>query len=254
MNPRTRIRRLIAPVLVVAVAAILVACGGRTAGLGGEPGGTLTDAGTPIADSSTGTCVNISLSDFDQSCSTDSDCVLIRTGPICDGECSCGGDSPINASGQSLYSSETSSISFQPCHCAPDGFTQCVAGQCSFCPAGEDCVSIFRDGGTGSDGGIVITDAGVGPEDAGVDGGSTCVEVDLSSYDTSCNQDSDCFLIQTGQVCDGDCTCGGEPINVSGEMQYEQAVSGIVFAECGCPVGPAGTCLNGTCTLTGPGG
>jgi hypothetical protein len=253
MTLGTRVPHVIAPLLLSAFGLLVVACGGRTVGLG-NPGGPLVDAGTPIADSSTGTCVNVDLGAFDQSCSSDTDCMLVRTGTLCDGQCDCGGDSAINVSGASLYSEETKGISFEPCHCPEVGAAQCLAGQCSFCPAGEDCVGISRDAGTGDDTGVVTFDSGIGPEDASVDAESTCVEIELSSYDTSCNQDSDCFVIQTGQVCDGDCECGGEPINVSGEAQYEQAVSGIQFGECGCPSGPTPSCVGGQCTEVGLGG
>src|SRR5208283_2561625 len=78
------------------------------------------------------------------------------------------------------------------------------------------------DGGAGGDGG------------SGSAGG--CVDVELSTYDLSCQEDSDCITISAGQICPGDCACGGATINVSGQARYQSAVSGIQTGVCGCPL------------------
>jgi predicted small lipoprotein YifL len=92
--------------------------------------------------------------------------------------------------------------------------------------------------------GAAVTDAGLGE----VDG---CVDIVVSTYDESCQQDSDCIGITAREVCSGSCGCGGAVINVSGQARCEQAISGIVFAGCPCFIGPAPTCVQGTCALCG---
>jgi len=91
---------------------------------------------------------------------------------------------------------------------------------------------------------------GATAEDAN-DAGEECVEIDVSTYDRSCNDVSDCTEIPTGAVCDGSCECGGTPVNVSGEARYKQAVSGIVFDACHCAEGASLACINNQCMFTG---
>jgi len=97
--------------------------------------------------------------------------------------------------------------------------------------------------GCGSGSGTSSSDAGVSGSGSGA---AQCVQISLSSYDQSCNVASDCTVIETGNVCSGSCGCGDTFINVSGEAQYEQAVSGITFGDCFCPsVEPQ--CVNNQC-------
>jgi hypothetical protein len=279
MTVRTRLACVLSPLVF---SALVAACGGKTVGgIVMEDAGTVEcttascpcsacyteavapeycqtawcaiarDAGPPvITEPDGGACVDIELADYDQSCAEDSDCVVIRTGAVCDGQCSCGGDSPINVSGQAQYASQTSVVSLEPCHCAEEGYTQCLSNQCVFCgPDGSNCAVTM----SGPDSGVIIfpaADAGISPKDAAV----ACVEVDVSSYSTACTEDSDCTFIQTGEVCDGNCNCGGTPVNVSGLPQYDQAVSGIQFGECGCPDEGEPVCSGGQCFLDGIGG
>jgi len=83
------------------------------------------------------------------------------------------------------------------------------------------------------------------------DAGQACVDIVLSTYDQSCNQASDCMTIQAGEVCNGDCACGGSPVNISGQARYDQAVSGIRFEGCPCPASPPPACIAGTCVSCG---
>jgi hypothetical protein len=80
-----------------------------------------------------------------------------------------------------------------------------------------------------------------------------CVEVALSSFDQSCNQDSDCATITTGTLCTGDCRCGGATINQSGLARYESETSGLGVSACHCPLEGIPHCISGTCSLCGPG-
>ena len=69
-----------------------------------------------------------------------------------------------------------------------------------------------------------------------------CVNVDPSTYDRSCSKDSDCALIDVGQLCSGGCLCGlSAAINVAGLPKYRTATAGI---SPGLP-----TCVAGRCDL-----
>jgi hypothetical protein len=75
------------------------------------------------------------------------------------------------------------------------------------------------------------------------------VDIDVSDYDTSCTQDSDCIAITAGTLCTGACLCGGATINKSAEAQYEAAIASISSGGCPCASGPIPQCQGGTCTL-----
>ena len=52
--------------------------------------------------------------------------------------------------------------------------------------------------------------------------GGRCIYVDVTTYDVSCNADSDCMAIAGGMVCNG--ACGNAAINVDGQTRYDTAV------------------------------
>jgi hypothetical protein len=101
------------------------------------------------------------------------------------------------------------------------------------------------DAGASSEGGVIVE-----PD------GAVCVDVVLSSYDQSCDQDSDCISITTGVLC-SECLCGGSPVNKSGEARYQAQVDPLISRAggltCGCPAGAVPQCLDHTCTVCGPG-
>jgi hypothetical protein len=215
------------------MAGLVVACGGRTLGGNAEPG---NDSGTRTTDSGAG-CVSLEVLVSDLLCGSDQDCALVRTGEVCNGQCSCG-DTPVNAAAGARFQSETASLTLEACPCADPGEARCLGGQCTLCGLGPD-----QPVGCNEDGGITtVDDSGIGFVDGGeldtgistADGG-TCVDIDLSTYDQSCNQPSDCILIQTGEVCSGQCSCGGSPVSASEQSRYDQATSGIKFSACPCP-------------------
>jgi hypothetical protein len=90
-----------------------------------------------------------------------------------------------------------------------------------------------------------------------IDGG-VCINVDLSSFDMSCNVDSDCARVSSGTLCSANCLCGGSTINIDGEARYRATVASLPHSgppcNCGafnkprCVHGPTG----GTCTLCPP--
>jgi hypothetical protein len=222
--------------------AVLAACGGKVEG--GGPGPDGGNDGGVITEPDGAVCVDIVLSSYDQSCTTSSDCIGIVSGVLCSTSCLCGG-STVNKSGQARYDAALSELSRigPECNCPAQPAPECVHGTCTLCDSFEGRNPACSDGGT------VTSDGSTGDETVTVDAKSTCVEIDLASYDQSCNTASDCTLIETGLVCSGSCNCGGSPINVSGEAQYEKATSGITFEECPCAEEGPLQCVGGTCTL-----
>jgi hypothetical protein len=241
------------PVRMVAAASLLVlgllgACGGRQ--LGGSPGGG-SDGGV-FTEPDGATCVDINAGTYDTSCNLASDCITIASGPICDGFCNCGGGNvAVNRSGQSRYDSALSAVtpSTGTCGCLSAGPPACVHGTCTFCDDG-DCSeggTGFSDGGSGgSDGGTGSSEASTGSSDA-----SACVDINLASYDQSCKKTSDCISITSGEICSGQCNCGGSTINKSGEGQYESAISGLTLEDCPCVEEGSPTCVLGMCVMCG---
>ncbi len=222
------------------------ACGGKTLGGSVKSG---EDSGTGATDGGGSACVDIKVAPSDLSCRSDQDCTFSRSGDVCNGGCVLGcGDTPVNTLAAARYQSETASLSLDPCPCADLGEARCVGGQCTLCGFGPDQPAGCDDAGTGiNDGGIVSVDGGELDTGISTTDGGTCVDIELSTYDISCNQASDCILIQTGEVCSGQCSCGGLPVSASEQSRYDQATSGIRFGACSCPkeVGPS--CFENRC-------
>lgn len=242
----------------------ILACGGRV----GSPVTVTPDGGTTIITEVDGaTCVEIEAASYDQSCNVDSDCMGIVVGQICQGSCfGCAPNTAVNVSGEARYEAATAPVSGgDQCPCPASSTLRCANNTCILCPFDPNapeppgCFTRTEDAG-GDDSGISIgDDSGVGTTDGGTttgddtgvgttDGGIECVFIDLSTYDTSCVTNTDCTVIASGQVCDGSCDCGGSPVNVDGEATYEQAVSGIAFAECPCAAELPPACVGTTCT------
>jgi hypothetical protein len=201
---------LVRSVVPLLVTGFVVACGGKTVGENAEPG---NDSGTGTTDSGAG-CVDVEIVPSDLSCASDQDCTLALSGNICNGQCSCAG-TPVNAAAAARLQSEIASLALHECPCPKSGEPRCVGGQCTLCGLGLNQPAGCGDSGTVTieDGGIVTVDGG--ESDTGIadaDGGM-CVYIEPSTYDQSCNQASDCILIQTGEVCSGQCQCSGEPVN-----------------------------------------
>ena len=192
-----------------------------------------------------GKCVDIEVVSSDLSCGSDRDCAVVRTGEVCSGQCSCG-DTAVNATASARFQSDTASLTLEACPCAFPGEARCLGGQCTLCGPGP--TAGCNDAGTiaAEDSGTGIVDGGTGTSTAD---GSKCVEIDLSTYDQSCNQASDCIRIQTGEVCSGQCACGGAPVNISEAARYEQATKGLASGLCNCPVELVPQCVGNRCVL-----
>lgn len=91
-----------------------------------------------------------------------------------------------------------------------------------------------------------------GAVSGGSDGGK-CVDIDPSSYDQSCQQDTDCIPIVSGSFCpnSSSCLCAGSvAINASQQVRYESELSSIHFVGgCNCPAVLGPRCLGGVCTV-----
>jgi hypothetical protein len=221
--------------LSLLAALLLAACSGRTDIVGSGDGGASSSSsggGSGSGSSSGGGCVDVSLSSFDTSCKQDQDCTVIQSGRICNGDCPCG-DAAINADGQAQYSADLSRVQVGNCFCPEIGVPRCIADQCVLCS------------GTSND----PPACGSSVVDAGRTDAPACVNVDVSTYDTSCTQSSDCIDITAGQICTGGCACGGTTINVSGQARYEAAVAGIQTGACPCPASGMPTCIANQCVL-----
>jgi hypothetical protein len=73
--------------------------------------------------------------------------------------------------------------------------------------------------------------------DAAAPGTRACVNIDLSTYDTSCSTDSDCMAVLSGEYCAPTCqnACLNAAINRDGEARYWQTLEQATpqFCECG---------------------
>ncbi|HEY3817430.1 MAG TPA: hypothetical protein VGL81_09680 [Polyangiaceae bacterium] len=244
-----RLHLLAAAFLLASLSAVgLVGCSGDIAatpasdgGGGGRDGGAATgDAGVTVGDG--GTCVDIDPASYDVSCQVDTDCVSIVAGPLCPGyTCACPGGGAINASSEAQYQAALESIqegSGILCECPAFPGPQCLGGVCTVCaglPADPPaCHST--------------------PPDAGPDA-AVCVDVDLSTYDQSCQTSDDCIGITAGVLCPGSCECGGAAVNISEQLRYQTTIAelGMSVGGCPCPApGPIG-CVQNKCTVCGYG-
>jgi hypothetical protein len=236
--------------------------GGEGEGAGGVPGedsGIHADSGIGTSATESGsTCVDIEVASSDLSCSSDQDCSLIRTGEVCNGQCDCG-DTPVNAAASARYRSETASLVTEDCPCDDPGEPRCLGGQCTLCGFGPNAPLGCNDAGvtTTEDSGFATVDGGEPDTGTWATDGGTCVDIDLSTYDQSCNQATDCIVIRAGEVCSGQCACD-DPlnpltvVNASEQSRYEQATSGIdLDAVCPCP--PATLqCVGNMCSSVVP--
>ena len=124
---------------------------------------------------------------------------------------------------------------------------QCVNGQITSwcCPAGDPCdVPLFCDLGNGTCIDGVPCDE--------LDAGAPCDKPTIlaSSYDQSCNVDSDCAAVFSGSLC-STCTCPNATISQDAMAAYQAdvAAAGPGPQDCFCPVSPTPSCNGGVCTV-----
>jgi hypothetical protein len=221
----------------------LAECGGRTqleppseeTGEEGGLDGSLPSDAPSVYDA--GSCIEIDLSTYDQSCSEPSDCLRVTGGLVCSSEFLCVycGGSFVNRSEEARYQSAIASIRGGVCNCI-EAVPQCVQNKCRSCePASEPS-------------GCSDLDAQMSLDGSPLDGGQ-CVDIDLSTYDQSCVTSSDCIEITSGLICPKSCSCGGSTINQSGQSRYDEAINSIVTEDCPCAFTGAPKCFQGECIM-----
>jgi hypothetical protein len=202
-------------------------------------------------------CVDIQITSDELTCTSDEECTLaVGGGEVCSGGCACPGY-PVNTAGAASIEEKLSTLSQDGCGgCPYEGQARCLGGQCTLCPNPEfmgipqppGCL----DGGSGDSG--LGGDSGNGDAQPGTDsgivtdGGQECVDIDLSTYNQSCNVPSDCIAIFTGEVCvPSDCPCDQAFVNISEQARYDQAINSLPPDDCTCPTLGEAKCISGMC-------
>ncbi|MGH7293920.1 MAG: hypothetical protein ACRELB_03250, partial [Polyangiaceae bacterium] len=144
----------------------------------------------------------------------------------------------------------------------------CVLGACGGRTDGGGASGDHGDGGSGSSeagasssgggsssGGTTSSDAGSTQEDSGItssDGGF-CIDIDTSTYDTSCAVDDDCINVSAGVICAGyNCLCGGSTVSASEQARYEAALATVPQGKgpfCSCPYFGRPRCIATQCVF-----
>ena len=101
---------------------------------------------------------------------------------------------------------------------------------------------------SGSSGGTSSSGASSGGSSGGV---VSCVNIDLSTYDLSCQQASDCIFVTSGEVCTDQCNCPQAVVNRSEQGRYDQAIASVNPGTCFCGDPGEPQCLANQCTLGG---
>jgi hypothetical protein len=82
--------------------------------------------------------------------------------------------------------------------------------------------------------------------------GGTCINIDLSTYDRSCNRDSDCVLVSSSPCTT--CMCCNASVSAHEQTRYQQDIARLPVApwqvaRCQCPAEPAhASCVQGQCS------
>jgi hypothetical protein len=147
--------------------------------------GAVADAGADA-----GHCINMDLSSYDRSCSTDVECIPVSSGQQCDGQCNCP-NAVINAKGTMQYQQALGSISPGFCQCPATLSWGCQGGQCVICPAGGPCPDagfpVFDASMPGYDAGVPSFDASF---DANWDASWPVFDASLPPFDASISFDA----------------------------------------------------------------
>ncbi len=259
--------RLLPSALVfLSACAVLAACGGETVGSGGGSilgstasssgsgssgarstssteasggTGTVTATGSLVASTSS-MCVDIAVTPSELACEADTDCELVPTGEVCTGQCGCGGTA-VNEAAVQTIEAELAPVHLAPCPCPAPPAPRCSHHQCVTCGYGPNQPPECEDAG-------VEPTADASPPTGGKDA-STCVDIDIATYSTSCTQTSDCIVIGSGELCSHECYCPTTPVSASEQQRFDDATAGITFGACSCPAYPAPQCFRGQCVV-----
>jgi hypothetical protein len=182
---------------------------------GGLDGGTDADAAS---------CM-ISASNYDQSCTADTDCEMVSSGDYCSLICLCGG-SAINKGASAQFALDVSesplgsgALGPVACSCPVEVDPCCRGGKCevnSACLASpEDTLPACADaGGTCVAEEITPCSTVAGPPNSCAYADETCclpaesdaggcVDIEVSAAELECKTDQDCAEVVTGPVCPG---------------------------------------------------
>ena len=163
--------------LAVAVILFPSACGGAVSATAGDAGATNSSAPDARAEAASGEardagdtgvgdagCSSIVASNYNQTCTTNKDCVGVGTGDTCSAPCAfvCGIGDVINASDLPAYQADLARTGFSSAGigCGCPGYSYgpcCVGGKCEFDAV---CQTISGEAGAG---GAASSDAGVCP-------------------------------------------------------------------------------------------
>jgi hypothetical protein len=88
-----------------------------------------------------------------------------------------------------------------------------------------------------------------GDDSTVVTDGGTCIDIEVAPSDLSCASDQDCTLTLTGEVCDGQCSCGDTPVSTTAAARDESETASLRLADCACGFPGVPRCLGGQCTL-----
>jgi hypothetical protein len=145
------------------------------------------------------------------------------------------GNQACGAGGACVATTSGGACFYAQAEASSSGGALCIAPDCGniFCKPGCSCVDMASGACRCSE---------------SPDGGA-CVDIDVSTYDTSCHGDSDCINVTAGTICEGyNCICGGAAINADGQSRYNMTLSSIHPGRgpaCGCPYLGAARCVQG---------
>jgi hypothetical protein len=105
---------------------------------------------------------------------------------------------------------------------------------------------------TGSTGGSSSSSGSSSGGVSVVDAGPFCRDIDVSTFDTSCQADGDCVIVTTGHICTNSCLCGGSTINQVDYMRWVSETQGLGGELCPCPAFGTPRCIQHTCTVCAP--
>jgi hypothetical protein len=101
-------------------------------------------------------------------------------------------------------------------------------------------------------GGEISGADGGNSSDASTNQGDVCVDLETTSFDTSCNADTDCIGIYAGTLCSGyNCICPTATINASSEPAYGAMRAKVPSGKsvCTCPLFGTPHCIMSECVF-----
>src|SRR5579863_4465987 len=134
----------------LAAAAIVAACGGSTIEVSGEDASSRVPDASADVQADSGDCFIVA-TNYDQSCSADSDCVtmvegtLVEFGDYCTSHCLCGGDA-INQSAAAKYAADVAKTPLGSGAISGAGACPCFGAPATGCCQGGRCVEVCSSG------------------------------------------------------------------------------------------------------------